>query len=796
MFKRLLIVFSFALISTAAIGQNLGVDFENLKADNLSNEQILSIYERAQSEGYSIQELEALATARGMDPAEVAKLRRRLMDLRSGSAQEQAKESVESTESRLREGADDTKDATVSTTSVQSTEKPIFGSELFTNKNLTFEPSQNIPTPKNYELGPGDELIIDIWGAAENSYQLTISPEGSVQISSIGPIYVSGMTIEDASDLIIKRLSSIYSGISGEGKDTFVQVSLGRVRTIKVNIVGEARVPGTYSISSLSTVFNALYVSGGPSKNGTYRAIQVIRGDEVVEVLDLYDFLAYADQSSNIRLRDQDIIKIDTYINRVSLNGQVKRQGLFETLDGETFADLLEYAGGFNQQAYTKRVKIQRNTATEKEIIEIKYPEEKDTVLKSGDEISVAKILDRFTNRVEVQGAVFRAGAYQLEENPTLYTLIENADGLMGDAYMDRAIIFRTLPDYSVRTIPVNLGELMKNPEANDIELAKDDIIQISSIFDLQQEYTVTISGEVLSGGTFPYRKDMTIKDLIYMANGFTVEAAEYNIGVARRVKDDGSGRVRNTIADVYNLEITDKLALNNPDTEFELEPFDQVFVRKSPSYVDQKSVTIKGQVLYPGTYVIDRRDFKISDLVNKAGGVTQYAYPQGASLRRNFTNLEESPNYGDRTLSQVGIKLDEVLKNPNSDLDLKLVPGDVLEIPVKMQTVNIQGEVLFPINTRYEDRKSFKDYISSAGGFSDKANKKKAYIVYANGEVDRTKRFLWIKNYPEVRPGSMIFIPQKEEKTQISTQERIAILSTIVSMAAIVTNTIFQIRR
>jgi protein involved in polysaccharide export with SLBB domain len=805
MFKRVTALLFFVLLTVSAIAQNLGgIDFENLKADDLSNEQIQTIYKRAQAEGYSIQELEALATARGMAPAEVSKLRQRLSAIRSKEGQQEAEGSIESTEDRLRQTQDDTKQATVSTVSVAATEKPIFGSELFTNKKLSFEPSQNIPTPENYQLGPGDEIIIDIWGAAENNYQLTVSPEGAIQIPNIGPIYVSGMNIDDATKVLIKRLASIYSGLTGPRKDTYAQISLGRVRTIKVNIVGEVKVPGTYSISSLSTVFNALYVSGGPSKNGTYRSIQVIRGDDIVETVDLYDFLVHGDQSSNIRLRDQDIIKIGPYLNRVSLNGQTKIQGLFETKEGETFEDLLEYSGGFNQQAYTKRIKITRNTAKERSIVEIHYPEEKSTVLESGDEISVGKILNRYANRVEIQGAVFREGEYQLEENPTLYTLIQHADGLMGDAYMERAIIYRTLPDYTVKNIPINLTDLIQNPQENDIELKKDDVVQISSIFDLREDYTVTISGEILSGGTFPFRENMTIKDLIYMANGFTTKAAEYNIEVARRIVDDGMGRIKNQIADIYNLELTDEMAFNNPATEFELKPFDQVFVRRSPSYVEQQSVTITGQVLYPGKYVIDSRDFTITDLVNKAGGITEFAYPEGASLNRQFTNLEQSPNQdaknviglNQETLSQVGIRLDEILRNPNSDRNLLLVPGDKLNIPTKMQTVNIQGEVLFPINVRYDEGKSFKSYIRSAGGYSDKANRKKAYIVYANGEVDRTSRFLFFKSYPEVKPGSMIFIPKKEEETEISASERIAIYSTIVSMAAIVTNTIFQIRR
>lgn len=797
MLKHLLCsIFLLLVLSLTALGQDFGIDFENLKSEDLSNEQIIAMYSRAQAQGFTIQELESLALARGMAPAEVNKLRSRLLDIQSGDTELSG--AIETSQDRLRENVDDTDISRLSTTPGEEdeTEKSIFGSDLFNNQNLSFEPSLNIPTPVDYKLGPGDELIIDIWGAAENNYQLTISPEGKIQISNLGPIYLNGLTIEAATELIRNRLSTIYSGLKGNRKNTYIQVTLGKIKTIRVNILGEVNLPGTYSISSLSTVFNALYVSGGPSESGTYREILVIRGNNTVQKVDLYSFLVYGDQSSNIRLQDQDIIKVGPYKNRVSLNGETKRQGLFETLDGETIKDLLAFSGGFNQQAYTKRIKIRRNTDMEKRLVEIGYPEEANTTLESGDEILIGKILDRFANRVEIQGAVYREGEYQLEENPSLLTLIDNADGLMGDAYMERAIIYRTNPDYTVRSIPVNLHHIIDDPASKDIELKKDDIIRISSIFDLREERFITVSGQVNEGGTFPFIEDMTIKDLIFQAKGFTDEAAVYNIDVARRILDDASGMIRNQVAEVFTLSVNENLTLIDQNGEFKLEPFDQVFVRSSPSFQEQQTVSISGQVLYPGTYVIENRDFRISDLIEKAGGVTDFAYPKGASLKRNFNNLIDTLEIEEPILSQVGIKLEDILQNPRSDIDLLLVPGDQLNIPVRMETVNIQGEVLFPINVRFDRRKNFKSYIGSAGGYSNNADKKKAYIVYANGEVGQVKKFLFFKKYPDVSPGSMIYIPEKIERQRISTSERIAIYSTIVSMAAIVTNTIFQIRR
>lgn len=786
MSRKILLLIVLSLVSINVLAQDISsIDFENLKADDLSDSQITQIYTRAQDQGLSVQELESIAVARGMSPVEVAKLRNRFNGLQASS--NNPKGEIDSTRDRLRKTEDDTKIAKTSTVSVADTSKVVFGSDLFSNKNLTFEPSQNVPTPKNYVLGAGDELIIDIYGAAENNYSLTVSPDGLVQISNIGPISVSGLTIEEATRRIKDRLSSIYSGLKGNDPNTFAQITLGNIRTIKVHIIGEVKLPGTFNLSSFSTVFNALYVSGGPSKNGTYRSIKVYRNNELFSEIDVYDFLVNGNTENNVVLQNQDIIKVDPYINRISVNGETKRQGLFETKPTESFEDLLTFTGGFNQQAYTKRIKIRRNTDTQRSIIEIEYPQQKETILKSGDEITIGKILQRYKNRVEIQGAVYREGEYQLEEDMTLLNLINKADGLLGDAFLDRAIIYRTNPNYTVKAIPINLNTLFQNPKNNDVKLIKDDIIHISSIFDLKQEQTITISGEIIKGGIFPFLEEMTLKDLIFQANGFTNAAANYNIEIARRILDDGSGKVQNKLAEVFKVDVKEGLILTESKAEFKLQPFDRVFVHSSPTYELQKEVSIRGQVVYPGTYTIKNREYKISDLVQKSGGITEYGYAKGAKLNR--------PLNTDST-SVVAIKLDEIIKSPGSDLDLLLQPGDILTVPKKLETVLVAGEVFAPANIRFDKQRSFKSYLNAAGGTTDSANKKKTYIVYANGEVQRIRQFLFFKNYPEVEPGARIIVPQKEQEVKISTGERIAIYSTIVSLAAIVTNTIFQIRR
>ncbi|MFN1835382.1 SLBB domain-containing protein [Balneola sp. MJW-20] len=789
------------IVALPLSAQNLGIDFENLRADQLSDEQIQTIYQRIQSEGLTVDQVEALAIARGMNPLEVAKLRRRLNSIQlSGNANGTGAQG-----NRMRTDSQDTLDTPryeIISTKPDSTSR-IFGADLFNNTRLTFEPSLNIPTPPNYVLGPGDELIIDIYGAAEDNFQLMVSPEGAVQISGVGPVYVTGLTMDQARERITSKLSEIYSGLRGDDKNTFAQIALGQIRSIKVNLVGEVKVPGTYTVSSLSTVFNALYAAGGPSKEGTFRAIKVIRGDETAATVDLYDFLVYGDQSTNIQLQDQDIIQVGPYENRITVRGETKRIGLFETTEGETFADLLEYAGGFDQGAYTRRVKIERYTDTEKAVIEVSYPDDAGTMMKSGDKVTVGEVLDRYENRVQIEGAVFREGDYELEKNPTLMTLITNADGLMGDAFMDRAVIYRTLPNYRVEAIAVNLNRLMEDPATYDVTLMKDDVIRVASIFDIEETRTVNIRGSVLNPGSFPYFVGNTLKDVILQANGFSDDAAPYNIEVARRIPDDGSGEIRDQIAEVFNMSVENGMEMSAEVEEFEIMPYDQIFIRQSPTYAKQQVVTITGEVKYPGQYVIDSRDYRIDDLIEKSGGLTGYAYPEGASLKREGlrTNIDLNVEEADTlelaaSLNRVGIKLEDAINNPRSRSNLLLQQGDVINIPKRLETVQIRGQVLYPVNTRFEQNKSFRSYIGSAGGFTEQANTKRAYIVHANGEVDRTKRFLFFKNYPDVRPGSILIVPEKREVQRLSTAERITVMSTIVSLAAIVTNTIFQIRR
>lgn len=820
-FIQFTIIIFISLFAQSLMAQDIGnIDFRSIRVDELSDSQIRQIWNRAQREGMSLNEVQSMALARGMSQSEVRKLRTRINEIRlqaEGEVEDDGDtDQVSSTDLRrvVELNEDDfivLRGDTVSVDSlVGQDDDEIFGASLFSRVSRTFQPSFNIPTPEGYVLGAGDELIIDIWGAAEANYRLTVSTEGAINIQNIGPIFVNGLTIEKAREKILNRLQGIYSGldpIRPQEANTFAQISLGNVRSIKVTVLGETKQPGTYTVTSLSTVFNALYSAGGPNKSGTYRSIKVIRDQEIITELDVYDFLIHGDLSDNIRLKDQDIIKIDPYLNRITVEGELKRNGIFEVKPGETLEDLIHFAGGFTDQAYTERIVLRRNTPTQKSISDVNYPEGAGLELKNGDRLNVGQILERFENRVEIEGAVFREGEYELNEGMTLRELIMKADGLREDAFLSRGIIFRLKDDLTMETVSFHAGQVVNQPGTHDIELKRDDLVRISSIFDMRQEFTINVRGAVNSGGEFDFADGTTVEDAILMADGFRESAAPYRVDVARRISDANNRLKENRIAEIFQFEVDRNLDFANGDGDFELKPFDQVFVRSEPNYEEQQVIRIEGEVQFPGEYVLDERNTRISEIIDKAGGLSTYAFPSGASLERQLseeTDLRDVDildtllveTQQERRTTKVGIELDEVLSSPGSKFDLILRDGDVLTIPKELQTVRVEGEVLSPVSIRYEKGKTLKRYIDEAGGTTESGKSKKAFIVYANGEVDRIKRFLFFRNNPTVRPGATIVVPQRPEQRELSPQERISILTAIVSTAALVSTTIVQIRR
>jgi protein involved in polysaccharide export with SLBB domain len=727
--------------------------------------------------------------------------------------------------------------------------RKIFGFNIFNNPNISFETSLKIPTPKNYTLGADDEILIDINGYSEEHYNLPVTAEGYVKVPKVGNIFVSGITLEDAKKRIVDRLSKIYVGLksyNGSAPNTTATVSLGSIRTIRVTMLGEVVAPGTYSMSSLSRVMNALYLSGGPNENGTFREVKVIRDKRLVAQVDLYDLLTTGNLRQNITLQDQDIVQIGPYKSRIEVRGQIRKPAIFENLPNENLERIIaEYGNGFMPDAYRQVLKISRFTDKDVKLIDLNSDLLSSFYPKNGDVITVEQILtDRIENAVTLNGAVFRAGRYSVSDNSTLTKLIKRAEGFKQDAFLNRIIITRLKDDLTKENISVNYNDIVSG-KAPDITLQREDEIRVYSGLELLENYTVRIQGEInlKSGetataattgstgvsevptkgttlvttiGSFPYVKNMTVEDLILKAGGLKESAATGRIEVIRRKKNIGQDdptKINSTIGEKFNFSINSNLSMDASASKFILEPFDEVFVRASPNYEKQQFVSIEGQTIFPGVYALERKDERLSDIIKRAGGLNSQAYPVGATLIRKFKISQQEADRKKAQLSDlsdvssgVSVKVEEVkveseesigmdlvkaLEDPGSSADMLLQDGDVLRIPKEPQTVRMQGEVLYPTSTRYLNGVSFKHYIAEAGGFTELSARKRSYVVYANGSVDRTRKLLGIFNvYPRIEPGAEIVVPRMNAKQLASEQlfRTIQTLSTgIVSISTLV---------
>lgn len=677
----------------------------------------------------------------------------------------------------------------------------IFGHDVFTNRNLTFEPSINLATPVDYRLGPGDEVIIDVWGASENTIRQSISPEGTIQVSGLGPVQLSGMTVKDANAYLQREFSKIYSGISGSEPTSQIKLTLGDIRTIQINIMGEVAVPGTYTLSSFSSVFHALYRAGGVNKIGSLRSIKVVRNGKTIADLDVYDYLMKGKMKDDIRLQEGDVIIVNPYESLVRIAGKVKRPMFYEMKPTETVATILNYAGGFTGDAYKKAVRIIRKSGREHQVYNVDEMDYSVFRLDDGDSISVDAVLKRFENRVEIRGAVYRSGLYELSGTVnTVKQLIKKAEGLRGDAFLNRALLDRENEDLSHEVIAVDLGGLLKGTVA-DIPLQKNDILYIPSIHDLKEEETISIHGEVANPGTFLFSKNMTIEDLLVQSGGLLEAAATTKVDITRRIKDPKSTSFSSVLGKTYSFDIKDGLVVGG-EGDFHLEPFDEVYVRKSPAYRKQQNVVVAGEVLFGGNYALVKKNERLSDLISKAGGITPDAYVKGARLIRKMTEEEQRRQAdavrmarmgeGKDSISveklnisdtyTVGINLEKAISNPGSDFDLVLREGDVLFIPEYINTVKISGAVMYPNTVLYKRGESLRYYINQAGGYGNLAKKKKAYVVYMNGTVSRLK-----SRDKAIEPGCEIIVPSKEEKKRMSTAEILGMGSTTASIAAMI---------
>lgn len=654
--------------------------------------------------------------------------------------------------------------------------RQIYGHSTFNSRALSFEPSENLATPKNYRLGPGDEVIIDIWGTSEDHLRQTISPEGSIMISQIGPVYLNGMTINDANKHIRNQFSRKYAGMNDE--ETDIQVTLGQVRTIQVDILGEVSTPGTFRLSPFSTVFHALYRAGGINDIGTLRNIQVLRNGKKISGVDIYEYLFDGKTDGNVRLQEGDVIIVPPYEQLVSIDGNVKRPMYYEIKPGETVQTIIDYAGGFTSEAYSGMVRLARQAGTENELYNIDRGEFSTYRLQDGDLVSVGTILDRYANRVELKGAVYRPGMFAIgDEIKTVGDLIRKSDGLTDDAYTDRVLIYREGPELELQILAFDLGDVLAGKEA-DIPLKRNDIVVVSSIHELEERGALSIMGQVARPGTYPFAENTTLEDLIFQAGGLLQGASTARVDVSRRIINPTSITETQQLSKVFNVSIENGLAVGE-GKGFILKPYDQVIVRTSPGYSAQETVGVGGEVLFAGSYVLEKRNERLSDVVRRAGGIIDGAYVKGAHLTRRLSEAERiarretlrlamansSSSQSDSiALSQidvatsysVGIDLEKALKMPGSTYDLVLQPGDNLYVPEQQSTVKISGDVLFPNVVVYQPGKKLKYYIEQAGGYGQRARKKNVFVVYMNGTVAKGK------NSTPIEPGCQIIVPTK----------------------------------
>lgn len=679
----------------------------------------------------------------------------------------------------------------------------IFGHNIFDNENLTFEPNINVATPNNYCLGAGDEVIIDVWGVSQKTIREIISPEGTVQIENLGPVYLSGKTVKEANNYLKNEFAKIYAGVTGETPNTQIKLTLGEIRSIQVNVMGEVVVPGTYTLSSFASVFHALYWAGGVNKIGSLRSIKVIRDGETVADVDIYDFIMEGRLKDDIRLQDGDVILVNPYQTLVQILGKVKRPMYYEMKPTETIATLLKYAGGFTGDAYKKAIRLVRKSGREHQIFNIDEMDYSVFRVEDGDVLTVDSVLDRFENRVEVRGAVYREGLYQLSgEVNTVKQLIKKAEGVRGDAFLNRAVISREYDDLTREMIAIDLKGLLNGVVA-DIPLQKNDILFIPSVQDLREETTVAIHGEVADPGTYLYADKMTVEDLILQAGGLLEAAATTRVEVSRRVKDPKSTVFSGTIGQNFSFDLKDGLLVGEGSGSFHLEPFDEVYIRKSPAYHRQQTVTVAGEVLFSGNYALSKKNERLSDLITKAGGISSGAYAKGARLLRKMSEEElrrkedvlrmaQMTSGGDSIsvkkldLSDtysVGINLEKALQNPGSDYDMVLREGDMLYVPEYVSTVKISGAVMYPNTVLYKAGEGWKYYVNQAGGFGNDARKRRAYVVHMNGTVSRLKS----GGAKEIEPGCEIIVPSKDPKKKMSPAEIIGMGTSAASLATMI---------
>lgn len=768
---------------------------------SMTDQQVLEYVKQGMSEGKDQRQMATELARRGVTREQAERVKK-LYEQEQGVSTSKMS-GTELNEARLREATQEE-----STTSVLENPQPdsreltqgnqVFGRNIFNTRNLTFEPSVNIATPPNYRLGPGDEVVIDIWGASQNTIRQQISPDGTINIEKIGPVSLSGMTVSEANGYLKRVLGKTYSGLDAPDGTLEIRLTLGNTRTIQINVMGEVVQPGTYALSSFSTVFHALYRAGGVSDIGSLRNVQVTRNGKTVAKVDVYDFIMKGKTQDDIRLQEGDVIIVPAYEALVQISGNVKRPMKFEMKKNETLATLISYAGGFSADAYTRSLRVVRQNGEEYEINTVKEIDYSAYPMRNGDVVTAEAILNRFTNKLEVRGAVYRPGIYQLNgEINTVRALVNEAKGLTGDAFTNRAVLQREREDLTTEIISVDVRSIMAGTSP-DIPLQKNDILYIPSIHDLEDRGDVAIFGEVAKPDSYSYSDNMTLEDLIIRAGGLRESASTVRVDVSRRIKDPKSTHSTDSISQMFTFALKDGFVIDG-EQGFTLQPYDQVFVRRSPGYQAQQNVRVTGEVLFGGTYAMTTTEERLSDLVKKAGGATPKAYLRGAKLIRVANDEEKkrmrdvinlmNRQFGEAMMDSLGIRvedtfsvgidLEKAMAKPGSEYDLVLREGDVLDVPKMNNTVKVNGAVMMPNTVGYLSDKNANYYLDQAGGYALNAKKSKKFIIYMNGQVARIKG----RSKDKIEPGCEIIVPSKKNK-KVNVGEILGYASSFGSLA------------
>lgn len=767
----------------------------------MTDSQVIQYVQDGLKQGKSQQQLMMELSAKGVTTEQALRLKQKYENGEIGADSGQTKTVADT--SRMREEettekkAEEAKPQESAPTQVpaeNSMADMVFGRNIFTNSNLSFEPNTNMATPENYRLGSGDEIIIDIWGASEDIIRKEISPDGTINVPGLGIISLNGMNIADAKEYLKSELSRIYAD-----EDNKIQVTLGKTRSIKINVMGEVMVPGTYTLSAFASVFHALYSAGGVTDLGSLRNIMVTRNGKTVAKVDVYEYILQGKTSDDINLQEGDVVIVPTYEAIVKVEGKVKRPMKYEMKADETVSALLKYAGFFAPNAYKNSVRVIRQEGREYSVATVERDNFGMFKMMDGDVVSADSTINRFSNKLEIKGAVYRPGIYEFcEEINTIGKLLKQADGLLGDAFTNRAVLYRQRDNLTSEVLPIDVKGIMDGT-VQDVELRKNDVLYVPSIYDIKSIGNVYISGEVVKPGTYPYADNMTLEDIVITAGGLKDAASLVRVDVSRRMKDNNGTHAIDTVGQNFSFGLKDGFIVDG-EPGFILEPYDQVFVRRSPGYSEQKNVTVEGEVLYAGEYSLNYKNERLSNLIERAGGLTAFGYAKGAKLTRvaNDHEIERMRNVINmmrRELGEslanslmleldsvftVGIDLEKAMKNPGGYDDIVLREGDVISVPEMTSIVKINGAVMMPNTVTYQEGKKVSYYLDQAGGYSQNAKRTKKFIIYMNGEVTKVK-----SRSKKVEPGCEIMVPNKVKQNRIG--EVIGYATSFASLATMI---------